>query len=241
MFILAFITIVLAGLIASLTGFGFAIISIPLLMLFVPPKVAVPLVQLLSVVLKLMLIVETRKWIDLKRIWPLLLTGTLTVPLGTYLLLILEPEPLRILIGAVVVVSALALLAGWRWTVRNEKLTLAPVGLLSGILGGSTGMPGPPVILFFSNQGMEKQTFRANLIVYFACTSIVGVVSIALGGLFTREILLNWAGLLPALVIGMWAGVRLARRVDQARFQKITLGVLILTGIAGIASGLGLY
>jgi uncharacterized membrane protein YfcA len=165
----------------------------------------------------------------------------LSVPLGTCLLLVLEPEPLRILIGMVVVISAVALLAGWRWAVRNEKLALVPVGLASGILGGSTSMSGPPVILFFSNQGMKKQTFRANLVFYFACTYIVGVVSTTAGGLFTREILLHSVGLLPALIVGMSAGILLARRVEQARFQKITLSVLVLTGIAAIVSGLGLY
>ncbi len=240
MFILAFIAIVLAGLVASLTGFGFAIISVPLLMLFMPPKVVVPLVLMLSMVLKLMLIVETRKWIDLRRIWPLLLTGTATVPLGAYLLLLLDPEPLRILVGLVVVVSALALLSGLRWTVRNEKLNLVPLGLLSGILGGSTGMPGPPVVLFFSNQGLEKRTFRANLVLYFACTSITGVISTAAGGLITRDMLVSWAGLLPALGIGTWAGIRLARSTDQDRFRRIVLSVLILTGIMAVASGLGL-
>jgi len=240
MFILAFIAIVLAGLVASLTGFGFAIISVPLLMLFMPPKVVVPLVLMLSMVLKLMLIVETRKWIDLRRIWPLLLTGTATVPLGAYLLLLLDPEPLRILVGLVVVVSALALLSGLRWTVRNEKLNLVPLGLLSGILGGSTGMPGPPVVLFFSNQGLEKRTFRANLVLYFACTSITGVISTAAGGLITRDMLVSWAGLLPALGIGTWAGIRLARSTDQDQFRRIVLSVLILTGIMAVASGLGL-
>jgi uncharacterized membrane protein YfcA len=240
MFVLAFIAIVLAGLVASLTGFGFAILSVPLLMLFMPPKVVVPLAMMLSVVLKVTLIIETRRWIDLRRMWPLLLTGTLTVPLGAYVLLLLDAETLRILVGLVVVASAIALLSGMHWKVRNEKLSLVPLGLMSGILGGSTGMPGPPVVLFFSNQGLEKETFRANLVLYFACTGIMGVISTAVGGLITRAIVVNWLGLLPALGIGIWAGIRLARHTDQDRFRRVVLGVLILTGILAIISGLGL-
>jgi len=240
MFILAFITVLLASLVAGLTGFGFAIVAVPILMILMPPKAVVPLVQLLSAVLNVAILVEARKWIDLKRMWPLLLAGIAGVPLGTYLLLILDPQTLRILVGAVVVVSAVAMLAGWRWSVRNEKLASVPVGLASGALGGSTGMPGPPVILFFTNQGMAKQTFRANLVLYFTCVGLVTVLSLLVGGLINEEVLVRWAGLLPAVALGTLAGMWLARRIDQARFRQITLGVLILTGVAAITSGLNL-
>ena len=64
---------------------------------------------------------------------------------------------------------------------------------------------------------------------------------VLVSGLITRDILIRSAGLLPAVAIGMLAGVWLARRTDQAQFRQITLGVLILTGIAAIASGLGLF
>jgi uncharacterized membrane protein YfcA len=240
MFILAFIAVLLASFVAGLTGFGFAIVAVPILMLLMPPKVVVPLVQLLSAMLQIAVLVEARKWVDLQRMWPLLLAGIAGVPLGTYLLLILDPQTLRVLVGAVVVVSALTLLAGWRWSVRNEKLASVPVGLAGGALGGSTGIPGPPVILFFANQEMAKHTFRANPVLYFTCIGLVAVVSLLVGGLVTKEVLVRWAGLLPAVALGMWAGVWLARRTNQTRFQQITLGVLILTGVAAIASGLKL-
>ncbi len=241
MFILTFITVLMASLVAGLTGFGFAIVAVPILMILMPPKVVVPLVQLLSAVLQISVLIEARMWINLKRMWPLLLAGIMGVPLGTYLLLILAPQTLRTLVGAVVVVSALAMLAGWRWSVRNEKLASVPVGLAGGALGGSTGIPGPPVILFFSNQEMPKQSFRANLVLYFTCVGLVGVLSLLIGGLITEEVLVHWVGLLPAVALGTLAGVWLARRVNQVRFQQITLGVLILTGVAAIASGLSLF
>lgn len=241
MFVLAFIAVLLASLIAGLTGFGFAIVAVPILMLLMPPKVVVPLVQLLSAVLQIAILVEARQWLDLRRMWPLLLAGVAGVPLGTYLLLILEPQTLRILVGAVVIITSIAMLAGWRWSVRNEKLASVPVGMAGGALGASTGIPGPPVILFFANQEMPKQTFRANLVLYFTCVGLVAVLSLLAGGLITREILVHWAGLLPAVALGMLAGTWLARRTDQARFQQVTLGVLFLTGAAAIATGLNLF
>jgi hypothetical protein len=189
-------------------------------------------------VIQLVILVEARRWLDLGRMWPLILTGIAGVPLGAYLLLILSPQSLRILVGIVVVLSALAMLAGWRWSVRHEKLASLPVGLASGALGASTGIPGPPVILFLANQEMAKQTFRANLVLYFACVGLVAVLTLGIGGLITEEVLVHWAGLLPAVALGTYAGIQFARRTDQARFRQITLGILILTGIATLASGL---
>jgi uncharacterized membrane protein YfcA len=205
-----------------------------------PPKEVVPLAQLLSLVLQVIVVLETRKWLDLRRIWPLLLTGIAAVPLGVYLLLMLDPRLLRVVMGIVVVGSALAMLAGMSWPLRNEKLAGAFVGVLSGALSGSTGIPGPPVILFFANQGLDKQSFRANLVFYFACSSLVAVLSTAVGGLVNGQILVRWASLLPAAVLGTWVGILLARRIDQARFRQVVLSVLVATGGVAIATGLGL-
>ena len=96
------------------------------------------------------------------------------------------------------------------------------------------------MILFFTNQGMAKQTFRANLVLYFTCVGLVAVLSLLVGGLISEEVLILWAGLLPAVAIGTLTGMWLARRTNQARFRQITLGVLILTGVAAITSGLNL-
>jgi uncharacterized membrane protein YfcA len=118
---------------------------------------------------------------------------------------------------------------------------LVPVGVASGVLNGSTGMGGPPVILFLANQGVEKQSFRANLILYFTCLSVVTATSTGLEGLVTGEVVTYWAVLLPAAVLGALLGMQLARWVDQTQFRQITLVVLILMGASSIASGLGLF
>jgi uncharacterized membrane protein YfcA len=154
---------------------------------------------------------------------------------------LLDEQTLRILVGLVVVASALALLAGQQRPTRHEKLALFPVGLASGVLNGSTGMGGPPVILFLANQGVEKQSFRANIILYFTLLSVMTATSTGLEGLVTREVVTYWVALLPAAVLGALIGMRLARRVNQQQFRQITLVVLILMGASSIASGLGLF
>ena len=101
-------------------------------------------------------------------------------------------------------------------------------------------MGGPPVILFFSNQGVEKQVFRANLTCFFTILSLVTIPTQWLGGLLTREVLVYSGWFLPALLLGTLLGVKLARQVSEPIFRRITLGVVIMTGLSAIVFGLGL-
>lgn len=241
MFIIMFLIVLLAGAVSGLTGFGFAIVSVPVLMVLMPPKVVVPLVQLLSSMIHVFTLVEARKALTVRRTWPLILAGVSSVPLGTYLLLLLDAETLRLVVGTTVVICALGMLLGWQRTVRRERLMLLPVGLLSGALHGSTGMGGPPVILFLTNQELEKQSLRVNLISYFACLGVVSLISQYVGGLLTAEVMKNWLMLVPAAALGTWTGIKLSRRTDQKRFRQITLSILMLTGASAIASSLGLF
>jgi uncharacterized membrane protein YfcA len=206
-----------------------------------PPKTVVPVVLILSYIIHFLILLETRKWIDLRRVWPLMIAGILVTPLGTYLLLVMNENTLKVFIGAITVLTATGLLAGFKRPIENEKLALGPVGAASGLLHGSTGMGGPPTILFFSNQGTEKQVFRANLTLFFTLLSLTAVTSQVFGGLLTKEILTYCVWFLPAMLLGVFTGVKLAHRASEAVFRKITLTVVGLTGLTAVISGLGIF
>ncbi len=83
--IAGFLVIFLAGTIQGLTAFGFVLVSVPILIIFLSPKMVIPLVVMHRFLISLVILYETRKWVDLKRIWPLLITSLVGLPLGTYL------------------------------------------------------------------------------------------------------------------------------------------------------------
>lgn len=232
--------IFIASVICGLTGFGFALVSIPLLISVLEPRTVVPVVLLLGKLTQLFILFDGRKTIDLKRIWPLIVAGILATPLGTFFLLILDGDTLKVLIGAMAALSALALFAGYSRPVRNEGAAGVLVGLASGLLNGSTGMGGPPLVLFFSNQARERQTFRTSISLFFILTGVSALLSQWLAGLITRDVLSYVAWFLPALVFGVGIGVKLARQVREVVFRRISLGVVMLTGLSAIASGVGL-
>lgn len=236
-----FFALFLSSTMAGLTGFGFALLSLPILTAILPPKTAIPIVYLLANLAGIMILIETRKWLDIKRIWPLMMAGVVAAPVGTHLLLILDGNMLKSAIGVITSLTALALFAGFRLQVRDEKQAGVPVGIASGLLGGSTGLAGPPVILFFSNQSQEKQVFRANLTLYFLVLGLSVLASQALNGIVTREVLNYSLWLLPAVFLGTLFGMKLAKRVNETLFRKITLIGVMVSGSAAVGSGLGLF
>ncbi len=84
------LVIFLAGMTQGLTGFGFALVSVPIMIILLSPKVVVPIIVIHSFVINLIILFEARKWVDLKRIWPLMIAGITGIPIGTYLLIVLD-------------------------------------------------------------------------------------------------------------------------------------------------------
>ncbi|MCK5310352.1 MAG: sulfite exporter TauE/SafE family protein [Thermoplasmata archaeon] len=237
----AITVILLAGLVQGLAGFGFSQFALPLLVLVMISQELIPMMVVLSLFLNLFLVYELRKDIQLKRIWPLMLGGILGIPIGTYLLLIADTGIMKLLIGLVIIIFGLAQLFEIRKTVKNEKLAMGPIGFAGGILNGSVSMSGPPLIIFFSNQKMGKQEFRANLIAFFMFINLVTLPVFLFAGLLTSEIITISGILLPGLIVGAFIGSRLALKIDEARFKKMTTLLIIFMGCLSLASGLGLF
>ena len=233
--------IFLASTTQGLAGFGFAIVSVPIMIIFISPKMVVPIIVMQAILINLLILIEARKWLDLKRIWPLIVAGIAGIPVGTYLLVVLDVNVLRVFIGSVIAPFAIAYMVGFSKQVKNEKLAFAPIGFISGLLGASTSIGGPPVILFFVNQGVDKQTFRANLVAYYLVVSLVVILAFVLSGVITTTVIQYAIWFLPATLLGTITGIKLAHKIDEKLFRKIALIVVTIAALSSIASGLGIW
>jgi uncharacterized membrane protein YfcA len=228
------------SLVAGVTGFGYALVSTPLMVLALPATIAVPLQGLATMVVTIWMGWRLRSWVQVRRVLPLGIAGIVGVPIGTWLLLVLEIQTLKIIIGVISMLGALASMAGWRRPIVESWRTRSGIGLLAGVMSGSTWMGGPPLVLFLSNQGTEKQAFRANLAACFALWTFFGLVSQIWGGLITSEVLRYTVVMVPVALLGRYAGMSLAPRIDEERFRTLSLLVLIGTSLVAVASGAGL-
>lgn len=159
---------------------------------------------------------------------------------GTYFLVSLESGFLKLGIGVVTLLFACASLLGLKREIGNLKNASIPIGFLSGLLGGAISISGPPVVLFFSNQGVEKKVFRANLIAYFFCLYLATVPAYVLGGLVTFELLTVSMFMVAPMFIGANIGMHVLKRVDERVFRDITLFLVMITGFMAILSSLNI-
>jgi hypothetical protein len=227
-----------AGLIQGLTGFGFALVSAPLLSILMEPRMAMPIVITHGSLVTLLLLPEAWRWIDLKMVIPLAASGLVGIPLGAYLLRVVEGDILRVVVGLLVVIFSILLLLRVEGVGSSSRWMILPVGFLSGLLGGSTTMSGPPVILFLAHTGVEKRVFRASLIAYFTLLGLTAIPTYILHGLINERSLIWILLLLPSMALGALLGARLSRRIEETVFRRIALLITLASGALSIAIGL---
>ncbi len=227
-----------ASLVTGVCRFGFALVAVPFLMVFLPPRTVIPLITIISLALDVTILLDARRHVEWRKVASLMTSGVIGMLIGAWLLVYLDIGSLKLYIGVIITFFALASLLGLRRDVENERTAFIVAGFLAGLLGGSTSIPGPPIVLFFQNQRMSKETFRANIIAFILSLYIVTIPMYALNGLISWDIVSTSFLLVLPLLLGGWVGIRLSRTIDEDVFKKIVLVLVILAGFMSIITSL---
>ncbi len=220
----------IAGVVRGITGFGGAMVAAPPLALLLGPQVAVPVVLLLESVAAAPMLLQTWRRVQWRVIGAIILAACATVPVGAFVLVNTDPQLIRRVIAVTVIVFALILLRGWRYAGHPRLATSVSLGAVSGAMIGATSIGGPPVILYLLSGPAPIETTRANLTLYIAVTSLVGVAVLWHQGLFDARAGRTSVWLAPAYYVGLLCGQRLFARLDETRFRRLTL--LLLVGVS---------
>jgi uncharacterized membrane protein YfcA len=236
--LIVLLIVLLAGFIQGLVGFGSGLVMVPTLVLLIEPIVLIPAVLVHGLIMNMALSIEARRYIQAGRIAPILLGALIGLPFGTYLLMILSPDIIKILIGTVIVIFGLILISGRSFEVKRERIFTVPLGIMSGLLNGSVSMSGPPVILFFANQMIRKKNFRANTVTYFFFLNVATLFIFALVGLITMDVLVLAGVTLPFALLGILIGTKVSKKVDEKVFRRIALILVSIAGLVSLISGI---
>ena len=212
-----------AGVIRGITGFGGAMVMSPPLALLLGPVFTVPLVLLLESLAGAPMLVQTRHLVRWRVIGPILAAACLCAPIGTYFLVKVDPDVMRRVIAGVVIVFALILLRGWRYTGPQRLPTSLGLGAFAGSMVGATSMGGPPVIIYLLAGPDPIEVTRANLTYFVSGISLAAVVMLWLAGVLGMQGLALAALFTPGYYLGMVAGTRLFSRFNDRRFRQFTL------------------
>jgi uncharacterized membrane protein YfcA len=232
--LLAALAIVLAaGVISGLTGFGFALVSVPVLLLVYDPATVVTLSLTLTLVTCTVIAVGVRHAIDLPVVLAMLPGAVAGLLTGAWLLTWLDAALIKVIAGSVVVVFSLVLLRGVHVPGAGHLGAAILAGAASGTLATSTGLSGPPAVMLLAARNFTRDPFRASISAYFVAIDVIGIGALIWQGVLTERQLSTTAVLLPAAVLGTYGGARLSRRVNARLFRRLTLSLLLLTGLLG--------
>ena len=220
-----------AGIVQGCTGFGLALVAAPCLFLVMDARSVVPALILCSTLNTVIVIFEARRHILPRLVLFLILGGVVGSPIGVHALKVVDDVHIKVAVGVVVVLVAVALLKGWRMPLGEGPATKFSVGVLSGILGGSTAMSGPPIVFFLANNGTPKDVFRANLACYFLLLDLFTIGVFFYRDMLTWHIAAQAASFVPTLVVGTLLGVLLSRRVPEGPFRRTVMILVAMTGL----------
>lgn len=212
------VILLVATLIRSAFGFGEALVAVPLLALIMPVKVATPIAVLVSITVAGIVLLQDWSQVHARSVGWLVLSTLLGIPLGLLLLTRVAEPIVKTILGCVIIVfSACSLLSRRRFELKNDRLAWI-FGFSAGVLGGAYGMNGPPLVIYGALRRWSPKNFRATLQGYFLPAGLVVMGGYWLAGLWTRAVSHYYLVSLPVVLVAIFAGRVINRRMSGHRF-----------------------
>ena len=216
------------------SGFGAALIFMPLASTVAPPHMVAPLLLVIDLVCAAPLAPNAWKHADRKGVALMAVGALITVPIGTYALTQLDPVTTRWIIIAFVTVLLALLISGWRYHGKGHPALSIGVGGVAGFCSGLAQTGGPPVVAYWLGRPIAGAIARANIVLYFAFTDIISFFTYIKAGILTWEI----AGLVllvgPVYGLGLFIGAKLFGVASETVFRRICYSLIALAAIIGL-------
>jgi uncharacterized membrane protein YfcA len=228
------VTAFVAGLARGFSGFGSALIFMPLASMVAGAQVAAPLLLVIDFLTSLTLIPNAFRRADKRDVGIISLGALIGVPLGALALAWGNPLAIRWAIVALIVSMLVLLASGWRYPGRpTTSATVAVVGV-ADFFGGLAQIGGPPVVMYWLRGSAVAAVTRANIILYFAVADIMIIVSYSIGGLWTSAIL-GLAAITGVLfALGLWLGSKLFGRASDDAFRRICYAMITVSALISL-------
>lgn len=220
----------LAGTLQGMTGFGSALVAMPLLCLFVDVQTAVPLCTLNSIVITAYLMTKMKNHIDLTKVLPLCLSALPGSLVGVTLLHEIDAHLFKILLGLLLLgyggynlmftATTRSLNPAWAWL----------AGFFSGAIGSAFSVGGPPAILYATLNDWRKDEIKATLTAFFAFNSTIAALVHFFSGLTKSAVAKDFLISAPTVLLGAMLGYYWYQRTPHRIYMRVTFAFLIFMG-----------
>jgi uncharacterized protein len=225
----------------GLTGFGFAIVAMPLVSLFIPPAVALPVLTMLQILSSGQGVLRDWSDIDFRAALVTCVAGIPTIIFGFSFVTHVSAELMRVVVGVLVIGSAIFLSFGFSLCRPPARLELAGAGILSGFLQGALAMSGPPIVTLLLASSWSAARCRATLSFVFL---LLGCAAVVLGlwqKIVTQESFVLSAFCLPGLLVGQVIGAHLFNRYGDRIYRNVSVTTVAATGLSVACKGVLSY
>jgi uncharacterized membrane protein YfcA len=228
--IIAFIS----GTARGFSGFGSALIFMPLASSLAAPRLIAALLLIIDFIGSLPLLPGAWRHADRKATAVIVAGALVGVPIGTWLLTRLDPVTTRWIISGFVAALLVLLLSGWRYRGKDHVTLSVGIGALSGFCSGLAQTGGPPIVGYWLGRPVASDIARANIILFFAASDFFSVVSYAVSGLLSKDAMLFSLIVGPVYAIGIRFGTLLFGRASERLFRGICYALIALAVLFGL-------
>lgn len=233
-FALALGVSVLSGAVRGFSGFGSALIYVPLMSALYGPKIGAASFLLTDFVTGIVFSLGVWRLAVWREIIPLAISGAIAAQFGALILQYADPAHLRWFMAALVLVIVIVLSTGWRYHGKPMLIVTILVGIAAGLMGGAVQIFGPPVVLFWLSSMATAAVVRANFVVFFAIMAAALVVTYVWFGLITPEVIALAAFVAPAHILAMFAGARVFHVASEQTYRRTAYVVIALAALVSL-------
>jgi uncharacterized protein len=223
-----------SGTARGFSGFGSALIFMPLASSIAAPKLVAALLLIIDFVAAAPLLPNAWKQADRKATAVMVAGALIGVPIGTYFLTRLEPVTTRWIISCFVTALLVLLLSGWRYRGKEHASISVGVGSLAGFCSGLAQTGGPPIVGYWLGRPIPSVIARANILLFFGASDFFSAVAYAVSGLINTDAILFALVVGPVYAVGVWFGASLFGRASETLFRAICYALIAAAVIIGL-------
>lgn len=231
------VALLIGSFLNSMVGFGFSLVTVPLMAVAVGPKDAVVLSAMFGLLSNGGVALRHRSDVEVPVVRRLVLGSLVGMPIGLLVLVVVPPAPLQVAISVTVLVAVAVLARGWVLADPHPAVDLG-AGLCSGVLNTSVGVSGPPVVMDLHGRALPKGPFRASAAACFGLAGVVALALFAMAGRLDPGLAVSGALALPAWPVGAVLGEQVHHRFPDDRFRSVVLVLLALTAVITLGAAL---
>jgi uncharacterized membrane protein YfcA len=224
----------LSGFVRGFSGFGSALIYIPLIAAVYEPRIAAPTLLLIDLAGSAPFTMRELPRCNWREVGPITLAAALAAPVGAIALVLVDPIVLRWIIAAISLCLLAVLASGWRYRGKPTLPITTGVGIVAGLGSGAVQIAGPAVIIFWLGSANDAATVRANLMVFFLLMgAITGIVYLT-QGILTADVLALSLLLGIPFMVAMWAGSRWFHGASDETYRRAAYLIIVAAAIVSL-------